>query len=228
MRVGEPQHRLYEIRSIGTVNPRSAKHERVRIPVHNRCFAFQLGPAIHPEWRGSVILAVGHRFAAIKYVIGRNVDKRNAKASRGCRELPSPVAIDCKCALRLGFRHVDCRVCGSIDNRLRQNGSHNAFDRARILQIKLRASGRENRYGSLCTDICKAPGELAILTGDKDRTHSAFRSACRSNEAEALAAIDPLSNWLPPSAVVKIPPNCGFETALEKLMWAPAKAALRF
>src|ERR1700730_1770019 len=66
LRLGKPQHRLYEIPSEGAVNPRCPKHERRWIGSADRALGFKLRAAIDAPGGRSVGLDVRGRLSAIE------------------------------------------------------------------------------------------------------------------------------------------------------------------
>ena len=143
-RLGKPQHGADEIRAEGAMDPGGAQDHAVLRARRDQKLALEFRSAIGACRAGRVVLAIGPIEPPVEDIIGREMNEGNAKPRRRLGDMAGAVRIDAHRQIRLGFRLVDRRIGGGVDDRVRARGGER-FEHAVALRADRARAARARR-----------------------------------------------------------------------------------
>jgi hypothetical protein len=142
-------------------------HDAISMFGQDGFFASQLGRSVDAGWVGRVVLHIRRRAKPIEYIIGREVNERNAKFARRPSYGPWPSLVDCERQVLFGLGLVDLRVSGRGNNDVGTGDldrRRDAFRRSG--EVQFRPSKRDNFKISGGRTLAEGSHDLTLTAGD--------------------------------------------------------------
>jgi hypothetical protein len=132
---GPLQHGQQEVAAARPIYPGSAQQQVAHAAVADGLLAGQLGGAVHAQWRGGVVFAIGPRRLAIEHIVGGVMDQGDAGLGAGLGQHARRLRIDAERRVGLAFGAIHRGVGGGVDDDVGRDAFHQRGQAVRRVEV---------------------------------------------------------------------------------------------